>query len=507
MDGRGRASRRPDRGRRHLRDRRRSRAVHAPAGHPVRGARGAGGHRRHLGPLPLPRHPLRLGPHDVRLRVQALDRPEGHRRRGQDPRLPARDRRRVRPRAVPALPAPRRAGVLEQRRTPGGRSTSRTRRPARAPRPPATGSSRRAATTGTTGATPPRSRGSTPSRVRSCIRSTGRSTSTRAGKRVVVIGSGATAVTIVPALARDGAAVTMLQRTPTLRDVARLRGPLRRSASAACSGTEARPRPAAPPQHRDPAGALGALEAASRDGAPLHPQADRAAAAGGVPGRRALQPAVRPVGPAALLRPGRRPLPGDPGGRRRDGHRPHPCRHAGRDGARGRPHASRRTCSSPPPGSTCSRSVGSRSWSTARPMQLSDTVAYKGLMLSGVPNFAFAIGYTNASWTLKVGPRLRVLHPPARPYAAARIRGVRAAAAGRGACRRGRCSTSAPATCSGPSTGCRSRGRRCRGSPRRATRTTCGCCAGGRSRMPRWRSRRRPTAAARRSPAATSVAR
>ncbi len=31
----------------------------------------------------------------------------------------------------------------------------------------------------------------------------------------------------------------------------------------------------------------------------------------------------------------------------------------------------------------------------------SDTVAYKGMMLSGIPNFAFVIGYTNASWTLK----------------------------------------------------------------------------------------------------------
>ncbi|WP_040805516.1 flavin-containing monooxygenase [Nocardia concava] len=30
-----------------------------------------------------------------------------------------------------------------------------------------------------------------------------------------------------------------------------------------------------------------------------------------------------------------------------------------------------------------------------------DTIAYKGMMLSGVPNFAFTIGYTNASWTLK----------------------------------------------------------------------------------------------------------
>jgi hypothetical protein len=28
-------------------------------------------------------------------------------------------------------------------------------------------------------------------------------------------------------------------------------------------------------------------------------------------------------------------------------------------------------------------------------------MTYKGMMLSGVPNFAFTIGYTNASWTLK----------------------------------------------------------------------------------------------------------
>ena len=36
-----------------------------------------------------------------------------------------------------------------------------------------------------------------------------------AGKRVVVIGSGATAVTLVPAMADDAAHVTMLQRSPT----------------------------------------------------------------------------------------------------------------------------------------------------------------------------------------------------------------------------------------------------------------------------------------------------
>ena len=35
------------------------------------------------------------------------------------------------------------------------------------------------------------------------------------GKRVVIIGSGATAVTLVPAMADDAAHVTMLQRSPT----------------------------------------------------------------------------------------------------------------------------------------------------------------------------------------------------------------------------------------------------------------------------------------------------
>ena len=36
-----------------------------------------------------------------------------------------------------------------------------------------------------------------------------------------------------------------------------------------------------------------------------------------------------------------------------------------------------------------------------REIKLSETVGYKGMMLSGVPNLALALGYTNASWTLK----------------------------------------------------------------------------------------------------------
>ncbi|MGB3699282.1 MAG: NAD(P)/FAD-dependent oxidoreductase [Gordonia sp. (in: high G+C Gram-positive bacteria)] len=36
-------------------------------------------------------------------------------------------------------------------------------------------------------------------------------------------------------------------------------------------------------------------------------------------------------------------------------------------------------------------------------INLAETVAYRGVMLSGVPNWVLAIGYTNSSWTLKIG--------------------------------------------------------------------------------------------------------
>ncbi len=37
------------------------------------------------------------------------------------------------------------------------------------------------------------------------------------------------------------------------------------------------------------------------------------------------------------------------------------------------------------------------------PVDPADSVVYKAMMLAGIPNFAFAFGYTNSSWTLKVG--------------------------------------------------------------------------------------------------------
>jgi monooxygenase len=36
-------------------------------------------------------------------------------------------------------------------------------------------------------------------------------------------------------------------------------------------------------------------------------------------------------------------------------------------------------------------------------VRFADTVTFKGMMASGIPNFGYVFGYTNASWTLKVG--------------------------------------------------------------------------------------------------------
>jgi len=36
-----------------------------------------------------------------------------------------------------------------------------------------------------------------------------------------------------------------------------------------------------------------------------------------------------------------------------------------------------------------------------RDIEMADSLAYKGMMLGGVPNYVFTVGYTNASWTLK----------------------------------------------------------------------------------------------------------
>ena len=60
-------------------------------------------------------------------------------------------------------------------------------------------------------------------------------------------------------------------------------------------------------------------------------------------------------------------------------------------------------------------------------VSLPERLAYKGMMLSGVPNLAFTIGYTNASWTLKADLVAEYVVPPAGPHGPARLpaRGAR----------------------------------------------------------------------------------
>src|SRR5208337_1234524 len=122
-----------------------------------------------------------------------------------------------------------------------------------------------------------------------------------AGRNVVIIGSGATAVTLAPAMAETAAHVTLLQRTPSyvmsLPSQDRLANLLRRMLPEEQAHALIRRKNAArqywfwklcrtfPRTARDPQ-----------------------AIAGGLSGRYPFQPAVRPLGSASLRPPRRRPL-------------------------------------------------------------------------------------------------------------------------------------------------------------------------------------------------------
>ena len=114
------------------------------------------------------------------------------------------------------------------------------------------------------------------------------------------------------------------------------------------------------------------------------------------------------------------------------------------------------------------------------PVDLPRTMAYKALMLSGVPNFVYTIGYTNASWTLKADLVstyvVRLLEHLDR-IGARSVVPVRAARTSR-SCRSW---TSRPATCCAPSTSCPSRATGRRGGSSRTTSPTCAPSSAGRS--------------------------
>ena len=58
------------------------------------------------------------------------------------------------------------------------------------------------------------------------------------------------------------------------------------------------------------------------------------------------------------------------------------------------------------------------------PVEPGETFAYRGCLVSGVPNFAFCVGYVNASWTLRADLVARYVtrllgHMDAQGYAVA----------------------------------------------------------------------------------------
>ena len=77
-------------------------------------------------------------------------------------------------------------------------------------------------------------------------------------------------------------------------------------------------------------------------------------------------------------------------------------------------------------------------------------LTYKGMMLSDFPNFAFTLGYTNASWTLKADLTCGIRLPPAQPHGRGRLPDLHAARSAIPRSPRSRCSTSTPATSCAP---------------------------------------------------------
>lgn len=219
------------------------------------------------------------------------------------------------------------------------------------------------------------------------------------GRRVVVVGSGATAVTIVPAMAESAAHVTMLQRSPTYvvprpaRD--RAADAVRRVLPARAAHGVIR--------WKNALGGLGVYELCRR-----RPDAMRRFF------RRQQQPLLADAVIDAHFTPAY-----DPWDQRL-------C--LAPDGdlfdaiSQGRASVVTGTIERVTPAGVLVRSGehlpadvlvlatgltllafgGARLSVDGVERPASQVVVYKGMMLSDVPNLAFAVGYTNASWTLKV---------------------------------------------------------------------------------------------------------
>jgi cation diffusion facilitator CzcD-associated flavoprotein CzcO len=244
------------------------------------------------------------------------------------------------------------------------------------------------------------------------------------GKRVLVIGSGATAATVVPAFCDAGAQVTMLQRSPTyfchpnqneLADRLRQIGIDEPTVHRVVPGhaRSGRADEALPDRTgrgvRGTEGAGACLCRTSRSSR-TSPQVSRVAAA------PCVLPRWRPV-------PARRGWP-CAGGDRHD----RPLYRKGVRTASGEELEAdivvactgfRLSVMGDIPFAVDGKAVN---WH--------DTVNYRGMMFTGVPNLVWVMGYFRASWTLRVAGRFRV--QAAQPHGRARCEADRRGATARG---------------------------------------------------------------------------
>ena len=144
--------------------------------------------------------------------------------------------------------------------------------------------------------------------------------------------------------------------------------------------------------------------------------------------RHALQAALQPVGPAPLPRARRRPVRGDAraGARRSSPTRSRRSPSAGcgsRSGRRARGRRRRHRDRAEP----AARSAACELVVDGREVELPETVGYKGMMLSGVPEPRDRARLHERLVDAEVRPDLRVRLPAAQPHGRARLRVVHAA--------------------------------------------------------------------------------
>ena len=327
-----RARRRAGRGGRAVRDRGGVPARARASGDVLRRARGARRDRRHVGPVPLPGHPVGLRHAHPRLPVPAVARRRDPRRRSLDPALRAGHRRRARRDAEGAVAPPRRRGRLVERRRALDRrgAAQRHRREVAADlpvpvllhgllplRPWPRAGHRRSCGLPRRGR-PPAALARGPRRTRQAGR----------GDRQRRDGDHAGARTGRHRPARrDAAALTDLRRVAPL---ARRRGGPPEPCAARGGGL---PRRAAQ-EHRDGGPQLPPLPTVAEGDEHGARQRRTPPAARGLRRRHALHAALRPLDPAPLRRPRRRPVRGDHRGRRLGRHRHGRALHADRPAAR-----------------------------------------------------------------------------------------------------------------------------------------------------------------------------